>query len=62
MYMANESIKEHWYWNLTRVAIATSVAGYIVFTVVLVVTLLTKDTVRLSMQDASTQACFVKPE
>lgn len=62
MYMQIESIKEHWYWRLTRIAIATSVAGYIVFTVVLVVTLLTKDTVRLSMQDGSTQACFVKPE
>ena len=62
MYMANDSIKEHWYWNLTRLSIVLGTAGYLVFVVVLVVTLLTNDTIRVALQDGSTQACFVRPE
>lgn len=62
MYMANDSIKEHWYWNLTRLSIVVGAVGYAVFVVILVVTLLTKDTIRVALQDGSPQACFVRPQ
>lgn len=60
--MEIESIKEHWYWSLARISIVVGVVAYVVFAVVLVVTLLTHNTIRVALQDGSTQACFVRPE
>lgn len=62
MYMAIDSIKEHWHWNLTRLSIVLGAVGYAVFATVLVVTLLTKNTIRVALQDGSPQACFVRPQ
>lgn len=58
--MKIEQTKERWFWKSARFAVVAIVLFCLLFTVVLLVTLLTKDQLRLSMQDGSTQACFLK--
>lgn len=62
MYMQNVATKERWFWTITRAAIALGVVAYTIFVVVTVITLFTNDTIRVALQDGSTQACFVQPE
>jgi len=60
VYMAIESTKERWYWQIARLAVCGIVLFVAIFTSVLLVTLFTKDQLRLSLQDGSTQSCFLK--
>ena len=60
MAMSETSTKERWCWNITRGCVLLMVLSVVTFLVVLFATLFTKDITRVSLQDGSTQACFLK--